>query len=496
MLASVLAIFIVIVAGTGIMLYFLLHNEMITRVDESLKRTTREYVLKITDPVSPKTGQPYSDASAFLYDVMADTVAAPHEGFVAVVGNSLKWTAPANVELRLEDDPKFLSWSTSVAVNSDAVFLRTVTTDKATYRAVVLPAPVNGDTSDGRYIVAFDLDAESADLNAVFVPYIWVSCGALVLAALISWLVTGRLLTPISALNATARRISERDLTQRINVNAKGDLGELTHSFNSMLDRVETAVNSNRQLLDDVGHELRTPVTIVRGHLELVNPEDPEDVRETRDIALEELDRMSLLIDDLLLLAKAEKNNFVDVHPTDLNDFMERVFAKAQLLGVREWSLELGQSRVVNVDQQRLTQAILQLCENAVKYSDESSPVVLTSSSDPGQDTVISVRDQGIGIQEDDLATVFDRFARGRNSKRADGSGLGLSIAKTIVGMHGGSLDVTSEFGVGSVFTITLPEGFTAPDSSDSARKSSTPKADSAGLTPTVVEQLSKGNNS
>lgn len=467
MLASVLAMFIVIVAATGVLLYYLLHNEMITRVDESLKRTTREYVLQITDPVSPKTGEPYKDSSSFLYDVMADTVAAPHEGFVATVGQSLKWTAPENVELRLEKDPQFLSWATSVPIATDAVYLRTLTTDISTYRAVVLPAPINGDASDGRYVVAFDVDAEIADLDAVFVPFIWVSVGALALAALISWFITGKLLTPISALNTTARSISERDLSQRIKVQAKGDLGELSESFNSMLDRVESAVNSNKQLLDDVGHELRTPVTIVRGYLELVDPNDPADVQETREIALEELDRMSTLIDDLLLLAKAEKTNSAKTEPVDLNEFLERVFAKAQLLGPRHWQLELGQNAVVYIDQQRLTQAILQLCENSVKYSDNDTDVVLSSVQSTASNMVISVKDKGIGIREDELSSVFERFSRGSNSRRAQGSGLGLSIAQSIVESHGGHITAESEFGSGSTFTINLPSGSAAISAAD-----------------------------
>lgn len=461
-LAGILAMFLVVVSATGLMLYYLLHNQILTSVDESLKRTTHEYSLRINEPVSPKTGEPYKDATTFLYDVMQNTVAAPHEGFIATVDRSLKWTAPENVQLRLEDDKQFLDWATSIEL-TEAVYLRTVTTDAATYRAVVLPANINDENTNGRYTVAFDLDAEIADLRSVFVPYIWVSIGALALASLVAWFFTGRLLNPLSALRETAMSVSEKDLTQRIDVKAKGDLKDLTHSFNSMLDRVETAVTANRQLLDDVGHELRTPVTIVRGYLEVVDTQNPSDVQETRDIALEELDRMSILIDDLLMLAKSEKNDFVRLEPVDLNDFMERTFTKAKLLGDRSWSLTLGNDRVVDIDPQRFTQAILQLSENAVKYSEEGTAVHILVDTEQAHTTRISVTDQGIGIPESELDRVFERFQRGSNSARAQGSGLGLAITTAIIAAHGGSASVTSTPSEGSTFTIEIPHSAQPP---------------------------------
>jgi signal transduction histidine kinase len=459
-LAGILAMMIVTVSATGVMLYYLLHRDMLTRVDESLKRTTYEFEHILENPVSPRTREPYPDASALLYEVMQNTVAAPHEGFAATVGNTLRWTAPSNVDLRLEDDPQFLSWAVSVPL-TDEVFLRSVTTDTSSYRAVILPASVSGDTSDGRYIVAFDTDAEVSDLNAVFIPYIWVSIGALGLATLVSWFVTGRMLYPLRALGETARQVSERDLSQRIDVRTKGDLAELTATFNSMLDRVENAVTANRQLLDDVGHELRTPVTIVRGHLELLDPSDPDEVTETRDISLEELDRMAALIDDLLLLAKAEKASFVKLGPVDVDDVLSRVFVKAQALGERDWSINANTGAWVLADEQRLTQALLQLCENAVKYSDEGSAVALRAQvASPELDeparVVLSVADHGVGIPADELELVFERFTRGSDTKRVQGSGLGLSICQAIVLAHGGELTAISTPGEGSTFSIAL----------------------------------------
>lgn len=455
-LAGILAMVIVAVAGTGILLYYLLHRDMLTRVDESLKRSTREFAGFINNPVSPQTGKPYTDASTFLYDMMQSSVSAPHEGYMATLGTTLKWTAPSNVAVRLEDDPQFLHWAADTDITAE-VYLRTVKTDKATYRAVILPAAISGDTQDGRYIVAFNIDAEEADLNSIFVPYIWISCIALALSALVAWFITGRLLRPLSALRNTAASISERDLTSRIDIPAKGDLADLTHAFNSMLDRVENAVESNTQLLDDVGHELRTPLTIMRGHLEVMDSSDPTDVQETRELALDELDRMAGLVDDLIALAKVEDLNPTEFAVVQSADIVERIYLNAQLLAPRVWELENQDSAPILCDKAKIVQAGLQLAENAAKYSAEGATITLGCSMTGDNEPQIYVRDTGRGIPQDELPTLFDRFQRGSNVARISGSGLGLAIVKSIAEAHGARLDVTSSEGEGSCFTITFP---------------------------------------
>jgi signal transduction histidine kinase len=193
----------------------------------------------------------------------------------------------------------------------------------------------------------------------------------------------------------------------------------------------------------------------------LLDPSDPDEVTETRDISLEELDRMAALIDDLLLLAKAEKASFVKLGPVDVDDVLSRVFVKAQALGERDWSINANTGAWVLADEQRLTQALLQLCENAVKYSDEGSAVALRAQvASPELDeparVVLSVADHGVGIPADELELVFERFTRGSDTKRVQGSGLGLSICQAIVLAHGGELTAISTPGEGSTFSIAL----------------------------------------
>jgi two-component system OmpR family sensor kinase len=274
------------------------------------------------------------------------------------------------------------------------------------------------------------------------------------------WLLVGRFLRPVALLRDTARKISESDLTQRIKVVGRDDLAELTMTVNAMLDRVENAMVSQRQLLDDVGHELRTPVTIVQGHLELMDPLDPEDVNQSRDIALAELDRMSFLINDLVTLANSNRVDFVQPAATNIGTLLDDLLDKARPLGDRVWRIGHRVEATADVDPQRITQAMLQLCSNAVKFSADGSTITMGTNitTDAGNEVLrFWVRDEGVGIAVADQERIFERFGRGHNSKRTEGSGLGLNIVSAIAGAHQGSIGVSSDVGVGSTFVIEIP---------------------------------------
>jgi signal transduction histidine kinase len=166
-----------------------------------------------------------------------------------------------------------------------------------------------------------------------------VSLMVLAIASLLAWLAAGKVLAPLRLLSQTARSISESNLTERIPVRGSGDIAELAVTFNDMMDRLEATFNSQRQLLNDVGHELRTPITIIRGHLELMGS-TPEEQQETLDIVLDELDRISRFINELMLLAKAERPDFLAPEVIDLTLFTEELFTKITTLADRHWQLD------------------------------------------------------------------------------------------------------------------------------------------------------------
>ena len=236
---------------------------------------------------------------------------------------------------------------------------------------------------------------------------------------------------------------------------------ELTVTINEMLDRLEDSLKSQRQLLDDVGHELRTPVTIVSGHLELMDENDPEDVTQSKDIALDEMSRMSLLINHLVMLAKSNRADFIQPAPTEVGALLDEILDKARGLGDRHWRIDYRCESTVTLDQTRITQAMLQLCANAVKFSSTGTRIGLGNEvlRDGHGETLLRwwVSDNGVGIQPEDIERIFERFGRGKNSVRSDGSGLGLNIVSAIATAHGGSVWVDAEPGKGSTFYIDIP---------------------------------------
>ncbi|NNH02336.1 HAMP domain-containing histidine kinase [Microbacterium ulmi] len=265
----------------------------------------------------------------------------------------------------------------------------------------------------------------------------------------------GRLLSPIRQIRETADAITISDLSTRLTAQGNDDISDLTRTVNSMLDRLEGSVDVQRQLLDDVRHELKTPITIVRGHLEMMDPNDAEDVENTRDIGIAELDRMTRLVEDIDLLAAAEGDQF-DMTDVDLAALTARVGELVAVIPGHSWTVERQGEGTVPADQDRLLQAWLQLADNAAKYTPEGSPIEIGSAF--VDDTArLWVRDHGAGIPPALRHRIFRRFDRAHGKRSVGGSGLGLAIVDAITKAHGGHCAVTDTPGGGATFTIHLP---------------------------------------
>jgi signal transduction histidine kinase len=221
-----------------------------------------------------------------------------------------------------------------------------------------------------------------------------------------------------------------------------------------MLDRLESAFATQRRFLDDAGHELRTPITIVRGHLELMS-QDPDERRETLALVMDELDRMSRLVEDVLTLAKAERPDFLDLETVDVETLSREVFAKAVALAERDWRLGTVGRGMIVADRQRLTQALVQLAQNAVQHTDGGAVIAISSTVSEGA-ARFSVRDTGPGVPPEDRERIFDRFGRGAGPRR-EGAGLGLAIVRAIAEAHGGTVELDSRLGRGAALTVVVP---------------------------------------
>ncbi|MCW4465991.1 HAMP domain-containing histidine kinase [Glutamicibacter sp. MNS18] len=446
--------------ASGTASYVLERHELNERLDDSLTRTVEEFRVLAETGVDPQTRQGFAHAEDLLYTAMQRTLPARFQGMLGLSADQLQWTAPSSVELRLEDDPEFLEWARTSSTD-EHVRIANVETEMSDYRAVVVPIQLSSDPNPARFVLAYDYSAEVRRIDTQFAVFIGVGIVVMLLAGGAAYLIVGRMLEPIRKLRDTAQQISESDQSSRIEVSGHDEFAELTATINEMLDRLEEALNSQRQLLDDVGHELRTPVTIIRGHLELMDIADAEDVAQTKDISLDELKRMSMLINDLMTLAGANRADFVTSKPTDVGALLDDILDKARALGDRDWRIGNRAEVSVALDPTRITQAMLQLIANAVKFSAAGSRIDLGSAvldDQQGRPTLrLWVHDAGVGIAQEDLERIFERFGRGQNSDRASGSGLGLNIVSAIATSHGGMVWVDSVPGSGSTFYIDIP---------------------------------------
>ena len=467
---------IVLVAGValvtcGAIVWALGHSSVsadaTNRLEHSRDRI-RELAAEGTDPSS---GRPLEDVSAVLRVHIQRTAEGPGEAELGFVGTSsnteLVWVSSDNVSFRPEKDAKLLKHVTSRAAASESV-IETVRTPSSSYRVLVVP--VQGGSQHGALVHVIDLKVAESQLLRTMAFYAAAAVFTVALVTGLAWFAVERLLRPIEQLRRATESIGEDDLTTRVPVKGRDDLTALAAAVNRMLDRVQTSVEAQRNLLDDVGHELRTPIAVVRGHLELTDPSDPEDVHQTQLLAIDELDRMGVLIDDLILLAKSAQSDFITPVDTDVAELTEMVFDKSLALGERRWQLESEAFTRAMIDPTRITQAWLQLVANAVKYSSHYSTVRLGSAVRDGR-LLMWVGDEGIGIAAEEIEVVRQRFKRTAGAQEmSSGTGLGLSIVETIVAAHGGRLDIRSEVGEGSVFTMTIPlEASPVPSSSETA---------------------------
>lgn len=320
---------------------------------------------------------------------------------------------------------------------------------------IAIPVTVPGDSALGVYVYAIDLDAELAPVNRAVIIYAVTALATLAAIGIVGWFVVGSLLSPMRRLRETADSITLTELGARIPTARNDDISEVTVAVNSMLDRLEGSVDVQRQLLDDVRHELKTPITIVRGYLEMMDTSDATDVNSARDIGIAELDRMTRLVDDIDLLATVEGGQFT-MGPVDVSTLTAKVGELVVAIPGHEWMIDAQGSGTVEGDPDRLVQAWLQLADNAAKYADEGSPIEIGSDVD-SLGARLWVQDHGPGIPPAARHRIFRRFDRAQVRRSVGGSGLGLAIVDAITKQHGGNCTVSDTPGGGATFTIHLP---------------------------------------
>lgn len=399
----------------------------------------------------PLTGEPFGgDVEAVFDTFLRRNIPTDYELMITFVGGR-PYKVPAT-------RPDF------AAAADDSLFhLATVATpergdvDSPHGSLRYLAVPVVGATADqtGVFVVGQFRDLQRDQVDDGLGVVAAVDFMLLLVASVLAYYAAGRVLAPVRKVRETARQISETDLSRRIEVTGDDEIAELSATFNQMLDRLQKSFVTQRNFVDDAGHELRTPITIIRGHIELLG-NNPQEREETVAIVIDELDRMNRMVDDLLVLARAERLDFLRLEAVEVETLTDDLLSKASALGRREWGVEqAGRGRII-ADPQRLTQAVMQLADNATQHTADGDRIILGSVVAAGE-ARFWVSDDGPGIPPEDQERIFDRFSRGSLARRTEGSGLGLSIVRAIAEAHGGHVELRSRPGAGATFTIVVP---------------------------------------
>jgi heavy metal sensor kinase len=312
--------------------------------------------------------------------------------------------------------------------------------------------------------MGYAMQAEERLLQAFRRLFVLIMSGLLIVSTGIGWFMARRALSGVATVTRTAQQISEDDLDARVPIQCRhNEIDLLADTFNQMLDRIRTLVAGIRQMNDNIAHDLRSPITRIRGLAEvtLTGRQTLEDYQQMTGSTIEECDRLLDMINTMLTISRTER----EVSPekreaVDMGPLIENACELFQPLAEdKEVQLvcNVQNDRVVMGQRHMLQRLVANLIDNAIKYTDSGGRVEVSLEGRNRQQVLLQVADNGIGIEPGDLERIFDRFFRGDRSRSLDGAGLGLSLARAIVRAHGGDIRVKSSPDEGSTFTVEFP---------------------------------------
>jgi two-component system OmpR family sensor kinase len=451
MRVRILAVVALLLAGSLLVSVLLLRNVLRDRLDEevtlAMAREVEEFRL-LTTGTNPRTGEPFGDDLEAMFDVyFAREVPDEGETLIAFVGDELHLTEAAADALPASALTDLVEgW---LAAEDDEYGEATV--DEGEVRYSVVPIDVG---RRGAFVVANHPLPEQQEIDRSVLTEAVIQLITVAIAIAIAFAFSGRVLRPLRSLAETARTISETDFTRRIPVSGTDEASQIADAFNDMLARLEAAFTTQRKFLDEASHELRAPLTVIRGHLELMELDDPHEREATAAVIIAEIDRMNRMVEDLLTLARAEHPDFLEPGPLDVAEWTQAAFQRSSVLCARTWHLDACADGQAVADAQRLTQAVMQLSENICHHTPEGTSARLGTEITRGR-LRIWVEDDGPGISDEDRGAVFENFRRAKAGHR--GTGLGLPIVRAIAEAHGGSVRVVPAQPRGARFEIEVP---------------------------------------
>lgn len=418
-------------------------------VDEHLAREARELSLLAERATDSRTGATITDPQQLLELYITRTIPDPNETMFVLSDDVVFARTTDTPAVRLDLDVNFLN----LVMQTEVVQFGDWATEVGNARYVIVP--VSSNQSTGALVAVIFSDLDAAPIRELLVRFGLIALFSLIGMVAVGYLAAGRIFKPIRTLTDFASELSEDELGKRIPVGeVRDELDVLAMEFNTMLDRIEIAFQSQREFVDIAGHELRTPLTIIRGHFDLMRA-NPTEAATAMPIIEDELNRMSRLVTDLQTLTKSSAPEFVNVTEVDLPEFSNDLRAKIATMTDRRVKI-VGANGSWQFDPQRISQAVLQLVENATKYTPVKAKILIELSVS-GSWLEISVSDSGQGVAPELRQQIWEPFVRGKDKQNVDGSGIGLSLVRAIARAHGGEAHVTeSDFG-GAKFSLRIP---------------------------------------
>lgn len=320
--------------------------------------------------------------------------------------------------------------------------------------------------NDQRYFLQLihPMDFEREILVLILLVGCSISFLGLILTINISGALAKKLLNPINQMTEDANQISAKDLSKRLDVKeSKDELKDLSMAFNQLLDNIEESYQKQRSFVSDASHELRTPLAIIQGYADLLHrwgKENPSILEESIDAIKSETKDMQTLVEQLLFLSRSdEKRLNFDFHVVDFREQMESICSEFKRLDLAHYysCSHTGSNFTIIADDSAIRQLLRIFLDNAKKYTPSEGQIKVILSSYPSN-VCLTISDSGIGIDPEDLPHIFDRFYRADKARRREGGkGLGLSIAKEIIKLHNGRIDVKSQKDLGTTIHIEFP---------------------------------------
>ena len=338
-----------------------------------------------------------------------------------------------------------------------------VTLDGRSYRMLISPVEVTGRNLCVLQLVSstIELDESLSRLRLLFLFSIPIS---LLLASTAAYVITRAAFRPITSMIETTRRISADNLDSRLQLPAvRDEIRLLGETLNTMMDRISNTLNQQRQFIADASHELRTPLTVICSELEFAQQHAADaEARESIGTALTEIDRLARMTQGMLMLTRMDLSQLsLNPERVRLDELLVECVQLLRGLSSRkqvDLQVHIDEAIEVTGDRDKLKSAILNLLDNAIRYSNPCGKVGVSLGPAGANSVRIRVEDNGTGIEPEDLPHIFKRFYRsGASRAKSSGSGLGLAIVDQVVSMHGGSIAVQSQPDKGSVFTIEMP---------------------------------------